>query len=329
MGLFFVFLDGVGLGPAGEENPFWRFPTPRLRRLLGEALVQEGIHQEANLLLWPLDAGLETPGLPQSATGQTSLFTGINAAALVGGHLPAFPSPRLQEVIATHSLLKRAVEQGCRATFANAYSSLYWQRVKTGELRHSASTLSNLAAGLPFRNEADVAQGQALFWDITHTFVRTWLPEVRQWEPEQAAEVLLGLGEQQDLVMFESFLTDLVGHRRLPLADEEVVAILDEFLGTLAEGLSPGDTLVVTSDHGNFEDTRTKTHTRNPVPLLAIGANCRAFRNLESILDVAGAILQALNGAGPEECFEWWRLISDAAKLERGQRLARGAGSHL
>jgi len=299
LGLIFVFLDGVGLGPAGAENPFWRFPAPRLQELLGGPLVRESARQEEHLVLWPVDAGLGLPGMPQSATGQTSLFTGINAAALVGGHLSAYPSPRLQEVIAAHSLLKQAVERGHRATFANSYSSLYWQKVEAGHLRHSASTLTNMAAALPFRDEADVARGQALFWDITHAFVREWVPGVPRWTPSRAAEVLLGLGGQYDLVMFESFMPDLVGHRRLPLSDGEMVVILDEFLGSLAEGLGPADTLVVTSDHGNFEDASRKTHTQNPVPLLAVGAACQPFHDLESILDVAGAILQALD-CGPK-----------------------------
>ncbi|MBC7224610.1 MAG: metalloenzyme, partial [Anaerolineae bacterium] len=183
MGLLFVFLDGVGLGPAEEHNPFWRYPTPHLRSLLSGALTQERVGQANGAVLRAVDATLGVPGLPQSATGQTTLFTGVNAAALVGGHLSAYPGPRLQETIAAHSLLKRAVAKGHRATFANGFSAWYWRRVEAGELRHSASTLTNMAAGLPFRTEDDVMEGRALFWDVTHAFVRTWVPQVPRRTP--------------------------------------------------------------------------------------------------------------------------------------------------
>lgn len=299
MGLLFVFLDGVGLGPAGDHNPLARNPAPHLRALLSGPLTLEHVSQEDGVVLRALDATLGMPGLPQSATGQTSLFTGANAAALVGGHLPGHPGPRLRDLIAGQSILKRAVDRGYRATFANGYSAWYWQRAEAGELRHSASTLTTMAAGLPFRTEVDVQKGQALFWDVTHAFVRAWVPEVPSRTPDQAAQVLLGLARQYDLVLYESFLWDLVGHRRLPLPEAEAVALLDEFLGTLAEGLESGDTLVVSSDHGNFEDARRRIHTTNPVPLLAMGAASDCFHEVGSIVDVAGAILRALGTRPP------------------------------
>lgn len=289
-----MFLDGVGLGSAEEHNPFWRHPTPHLRSLLSGPLTQERVGQANGVVLRALDATLGVPGLPQSATGQTTLFTGVNAAALMGGHLSAYPGPRLQEVIAAHSLLKRAVARGYRATFANGFSAWYWRRVEAGELRHSASTLTNIAAGLPFRTEDDVMEGKALFWDVTHTLVRNWVPRAPRRTPAEAAQVLLGLARQHDLVLFETFLLDLAGHRRVPLSEAEAVLLLDEFLGALAKGLGPRDTLLVTSDHGNFEDNRRRIHTTNPVPLLAVGAAGRCFRHVGSIVEVAETILKAL-----------------------------------
>ena len=300
MGLLFVFLDGVGLGPAGDHNPLARQPAPRLRSLLSGPLTVEQVGQRDGVVLRALDATLGVPGLPQSATGQTSLFTGANAAALVGGHLPAYPGPRLRDLIAARSLLKRAVARGYRATFANGFSAWYWQRVEAGELRHSASTLTTMAAGLPFRTEADVQEGQALFWDVTHAFVRSWVPGVPPRTPAEAAQVLLGLARQYDLVLFESFLWDLVGHGRVPLPEADAVLLLDQFLGALVEGLGPGDTLVVTSDHGNFEDARRRIHTVNPVPLLAVGAVSGCFREAGSIVEVAGAVLRALEACPPQ-----------------------------
>ncbi|MGQ9567137.1 MAG: metalloenzyme [Anaerolineae bacterium] len=300
MGLLFVFLDGVGLGPAGDHNPLARESAPYLQDLLSGPLTLEHVGQRDGVILRALDATLGIPGLPQSATGQTTLFTGANAAALVGGHLSAYPGPRLRDLIAARSLLKRAVARGYRATFANGFSAWYWQRLEAGELRHSASTLTALAAGLPLRTEADVREGQALFWDVTHAYVRTWVPGVPPRTPAEAAQVLLRLARRHDLVLFESFLWDLVGHRRVPLPEADAVALLDQFLGALAEGLGPGDTLVVTSDHGNFEDARRRIHTENPVPLLAMGAASGCFREVGSLVEVAGAILRALEACPPQ-----------------------------
>ena len=101
-----------------------------------------------------------------------------------------------------------------------------------------------------------------------------------------------GLAAEFDLLLFESFLPDLAGHRRIEPA--WVLGILDDFLGGVLAHRSPGTTLVLCSDHGNLEDTTTKTHTTNPVPLLAIGPGAARFRQATAITDVAPAILGLL-----------------------------------
>ncbi len=296
----FVFLDGVGLGPADVTNPLARADMPTIQCVLRRPLVDGFAVKTSHLLFRPIDACLGVAGLPQSATGQTTLFTGINAAQAVGRHLAAFPTTALREIIASHSLLKRVTEMGGRATFANAYSPQYWDLVKARRLRHSATTWVNMAADLPFRDLQDLAHGRALYWDITH-----WVKRQRNGhdipliEPEEAGYRLAGLAADHDLVLFESFLPDMVGHRRLDLAPEAAMTLIDRFLAGVLAHL-PGDaTLLLTSDHGNIEDARSKVHTRHPVPLLAIGPGAMAFQNVEAITDVTPAILRLLNGEGP------------------------------
>ena len=53
-------------------------------------------------------------------------------------------------------------------------------------------------------------------------------------------------------------------------------------------------TLVVCSDHGNIEDSSTKMHSENPVPLLAVGPGAGWFSQANDLLDVAPAILDLL-----------------------------------
>jgi bisphosphoglycerate-independent phosphoglycerate mutase (AlkP superfamily) len=57
-------------------------------------------------------------------------------------------------------------------------------------------------------------------------------------------------------------------------------------------------TLVVTSDHGNIEDLSTRSHTQNPVPLMARGWAANAFAGASSLTDVTPAIVASLGSLG-------------------------------
>ena len=293
--VLFVFLDGVGLAPAGPHNPLSTAPMPSLRGLLGGPLVLDAASQDGILSLRPVDACLGVPGLPQSATGQTALFTGVNAPALVGDHVTAFPTTPLRRLIAEHSLLKQAAEAGAQVTSANAYSERYWAMVREGERRLSASTLTIMASGTPFRTLEDLLAGRAVLWDITHEVATGHLGfELPLVAPEEAGARLARLAAQYDLVLYESFLTDLAGHGRVDPA--WVLVRIDAFLGGILAALSPDTTLVVCSDHGNLEDDTSKVHTTNPVPLLAFGPAAWRFRDAAAITDVAPAILSTVAG---------------------------------
>lgn len=147
----FIFLDGVGIGPAHDSNPFATAPMPALESLLGMPMVAGSEQVRTGLLLSALDTLLGVEGVPQSATGQAALFTGINVVQRLGYHLPAFPNGFLTELIHDHSILRRATDRGHRATFANAYSPLYFDMVKRERRRMSVTTHSVLGAKLPFR----------------------------------------------------------------------------------------------------------------------------------------------------------------------------------
>jgi len=290
----FVFIDGMGLAPAGEHNPLSWAPMPFIHSLLGGPLTVENLQERENLLLKALDACLGVEGLPQSATGQTALFTGVNAPALVGAHLHAWPTGKLVEVIKQRNILRRAKEAGFRVTFANAYTPHYLHLVQVGKLRYSATSWSTLSTGLQFRSLDDLKAGRAVYWDITNEFIVNHLKiaDVPIVEPEQAGRNLARLAGEYDLTLFETFLLDLAGHRRVERPLEEVFALIDRFLKGLMD--DPSFTLVVSSDHGNVEDDTTRNHTRNPVPLLAVGPGAHLFHRCQAITDVADAIMDAL-----------------------------------
>ncbi len=297
--VLFVFLDGVGLAPAGENNPLSQVPMPHLQRLLGGPLTVECAagRRGNDLVLCALDACLGVPGLPQSATGQTALFTGVNAAALVGDHLTAYPTAALREVIAEHSLLKRAAEAGRRVLLANAHSERFWEMIRQGKRRLGASTLTAMAAGVPIPTLEHLAAGHAVLWDLTHEIASSYLQyDVPALPAAEAGARLARLSAEYDLVLFESFLPDLAGHGRIE--PEWVLTRLDDFLGGILAHLPPETTLVVCSDHGNLEDSSTKLHTTNPVPLLALGRGAGRFEAAMDLTDVAPAILGLLTETG-------------------------------
>lgn len=300
--ILFVFLDGVGLGPAGPANPFSSVPMPHLQSLLGGPLIlgttngQDAALRGDGVLLSALDACLGVPGLPQSATGQTALFTGLNAPELVGDHIAAYPTARLREMITRCSLLKLAADAGNRVLFANAHSERFWQMIEKSRRRLGASTLTAMAAGAPIPAMDDLLAGRAVLWDITHEVAANHLNyDLPLVSPEEAGLRLARLAASHDLVLFETFLTDLAGHRRLEPA--WVLTRLDAFLGSVLAHRSPDTTLVVCSDHGNLEDTTTKAHTLNPVPLLVVGPAAGCFGSAKAITDVAPVILSVFGVA--------------------------------
>jgi 2,3-bisphosphoglycerate-independent phosphoglycerate mutase len=291
----FIFLDGVGLAPPSELNPLSTAAMPFIRSLVGGPLVYGADVNRAEVLFRGIDATLGVGGTPQSATGQTSLFAGVNAAAILGFHLPAFPSERLIAIIREHSILKTAVALGKRATFANAYSSRYFDLVASGARTHSVTTHCVLAAGLPFRTMEDLREGRAVYWDLDNRHLtdrgETGIPVVT---PRAAGERLAALCGSHDLVLFESFAPDLIGHEADPALAGEFLGALDVFLGGVVAALPEGVTLVLSSDHGNIEDLSTAAHTKNPVPLLCVGPGAGLFAEVKSIDGVTPSIVDGL-----------------------------------
>ena len=319
MAILFVFLDGVGLAPAGPDNPLSDTPMPSLHELLGGPLVletaqsfphwqrerraaarAEGLASFAffaarnTTRFTAIDATLGVDGLPQSGTGQTALLAGVNAAALHGRHQPHTPPIALRPLLAEQNILRRVVERGGRATFANAFTDGYWQALATRRTRKSASVIAAEGAGIRLRDLDDLRRGAAVAWDITGAAMRERGAAIELASPEQAGRAFASLGEFHDLVFYENFLPDLAGHARTQMSIHEVFTLIDSFLGAAIAAMRPQDTLILTSDHGNVESISAPTHTRNPVPLLAIGAQATAFASVTDISQIAAAIMSVV-----------------------------------
>lgn len=299
--VLFIFVDGLGIGaddPA--SNPIVAARTPYLNQLLGRKLaaIHEPVDRNGALII-PTDTTLGVEGLPQSATGQTALLTGVNAPQAIGRHVTAYPTRELREILAGRNIFKQIRDAGGQVALANAYTPEYFDAVENGRLRHGAITFSALSADIRLRNLDDLRAGRAVFHDLVNARPRSWGYEVPEIAPSQAGRNLAGIAAEHHLTLFEFFLTDLAAHGRVPLTPVAVVELLDAFLKGAIEAADVDSRLViVTSDHGNLEDSRAETHTRNPVPTILIGSDRHEVgERIRSITDITPAIVEWLSGA--------------------------------
>lgn len=289
-----LFVDGIGLGlddPA--VNPIAAARTPFLDGLLGRKMTASVARVQRNgALLIPTDATLGVEGLPQSATGQTALLTGINASQVVGRHVTAYPTTQLKAMLAASSIFKRVQDMGGSAALANAYTPEYFSAVQERRLRYAAITFSAISAGVRLRGLDDLRAGRAVFHDLTNSRPRSWGHDLPEISPEQAGRNLAGIAAEHDLTLFEFFLTDLAAHQRIPLDTVTVVEMLDGLLRGVVQATDRDEMLVImTSDHGNLEDAWGTVHTRNPVPTLLIGEGRHAVgRAIHTLTDIAPGI---------------------------------------
>jgi hypothetical protein len=301
--LVLLFIDGLGLGP---DDPAVNPVRSLFDGLLGGPNLTERDRPLFfdNGVLIPTDAVMGVPGIPQSATGQTSLFTGINAQKHIGAHLSAYPNGRLKELIDEHSLMKILTERGYRTTAANLYSKEFFiSRRNSRRNLFPVSTLTIKASGAKFRFPDDYRAGRAVFADITNELIRRRGYAIDLIEPEQAAGHIINILQDFDFVFFEYFMTDLYGHKKDTANLLRCVETLDRFAARLWQGIDRKHTgLLITSDHGNAEDIRTGDHTTNRVPTLLITrsrADAELFAaTVSDLTDVYRAVILAFEKSG-------------------------------
>ena len=101
MNILMIFIDGIGIGKEDYEyNPFFKYNFKTFSDLFGDIpSLNNQIIKKNNRFIFPSDARLGIDGLPQSGTGQTSIFCGINAAEFVGKHFGPYPYSTLIPII--------------------------------------------------------------------------------------------------------------------------------------------------------------------------------------------------------------------------------------
>lgn len=292
MSILYFFIDGIGFGNENPEiNPFSRFAKSYLGPLgLDDAKIPSG------WLYKKIDAHLGFEGLPQSATGQTSLWTGINGSAQMGHHKTGFPGPTLIKVLENHSIIKVFGDNGLDATLVNAYSDAYLKRIENQPRFKSCSTYLQLTSGQKLKTFQDLENNAAMYMDITHEILHKFYPQMKKRfplvDPEIRGKYIVDLLKNYHLLVYEFFLSDKAGHKFDWEFAEWIITTLEKFIHGIVQNLDPQkDLLIITSDHGNMEDLSTKSHTHNPVPLFLYGANAnQLLDSVENISDIPACI---------------------------------------
>jgi len=294
------FIDGLGIGTRGPHNPLDNLPnaTPL-------AVFQ---NEPAEIFLdgvvVPTDPRLGIDGRPQSASGQTTILTGVNAPAVVGYHKQGFPNKALLEIISEHSIFRQLKAAGIEPiTFANAYTSRFFDERPRWV---SATTAAVEAAGLGFRTVDDVRNDNAVFMDYTNRILIERGEEVAMRSEHEAADVLSRIVNENRFTLYEYFITDKVGHAQdMPLA-KTILTSLALFIRELLIRIDlDRTTVILTSDHGNIEDLSLRNHTLHDVPTIVWGAQREQIAaRIQTLADITPAIVALLTTTvGPKKFF--------------------------
>lgn len=286
------FIDGLGIGTRNPLNPLAQLDDAAPLAVFQDetpATLYDGI-------VVPTDPRLGVEGRPQSASGQTTILTGINAPARLGYHKQGFPNQPLLEILKTHSIFRQLREAGVGpVTFANAYTDgFFTQRPRW----ISATTAAVEAAGMNFRSIADLKNGDAVFMDFTNRLLIERGVDVAPRTEAEAAEVLARITAAHRFTLYEYFITDKVGHAQDMPRAIEVLRSLACFIRELLARLDlERTTVILTSDHGNIEDLSSRNHTLHAVPTIVWGAQrTRVAARIKNLADITPAIVELLAG---------------------------------
>ncbi len=291
MKVIFTFLDGVGIGEKDRTaNPVYATQQQVLARLIDNARFQA-------------DASMGVEGLPQSATGQTTIFTGVNAPEVLNRHLSGQPTISLKKVIYKSNIFSELIKRGYKVTSSNVYRDEYLENmlnVKDRKHRPSVTSVMSMAAGIDFRTVKEFLNENGVYHDITGDILKESGYEVNTITPQKAAQNLYKLSRKYDFTLYEHFLTDIQGHKADFYEAVKLIDRLDSFFDELLKQLDfEEDVLIITSDHGNIEDLSVHTHTMNKVPVVVLGKKAENVKTeVHSLTDIMPFVLELFSKNG-------------------------------
>lgn len=285
------FIDGLGIGERGEHNPLSNIADVEpLAHFINESsdVIFDGV-------MIPTDPRLGIEGRPQSASGQTTILTGINAPKFLGYHKQGFPNQILRDVINEHSIFLQLKNLKIEPNvFANAYTPKFFTETPRWK---SATTCAMEAAGERFRKLPDLFGREALFHDFTNRHLIELGFDVPIFSPLEAGAILAELTENHRFTLYEYFITDKIGHAQDFEKAEEYLPPLAELIREMLRRIDlETTTVILTSDHGNIEDLSKKNHTLNDVPTVVWGRRrLEIAEQIKDLSDITPTIIKLLN----------------------------------
>ncbi|MBB5236133.1 metalloenzyme domain protein [Deinococcus budaensis] len=274
-GVVWLALDGLGHPADAPAGSVWETELPVLRPLIGAGRA--------------LDAALGVPGLPQSGTGQTCWLTGQDAVRQMGEpgrgeHFGPHPGPTLQRLLRARGLPGRLTRAGGRAALVNHYPPAYFA-AQTGERavrrpRVGCFPYAFQAAGLALNPPGLPPLPATLGLD----YAAPWRPHTPPDTLARLGEALAEAARDHDLLVADLWFGDLLGHQGRDPTPPGVLAAGRAYLtrvdALLTGLLEAGARVVLSSDHGNLENLRVKTHTLARVPFAGVGVDLGAARDV-------------------------------------------------
>ncbi len=276
--LIWLALDGVGHPLDAPAGSVWEQDLPTLRPLIDAGRA--------------LDATLGVPGLPQSGTGQTCWLTAQDAVQAMGEHFGPHPGPTLQKLLRARSLPVALSAAGGRCALVNFYAPQYLQAASGPRNRMGCFPFSFRAAGLPL-NPPGLPLLRA---SLGLNYESPWTPFQTLSEVTAAGRALGAAAQGWDVLVADLWFSDVLGHLGRPDPEARLLQAGRDYLrrlDTLLLGLlDSGVRVVLSSDHGNFENLQVKSHTTARVPFAGAGVTLGEPGNVVE----AGAVLRGWFG---------------------------------
>jgi phosphopentomutase len=218
---------------------------------------------------------IEELGPEQEKTGAWILYTSADSVFQIAAHTGVIPLDELYEASKrAHKMLISEGEIMVERVIARPFHGRAGAYVREIENRHDYGITPSSETYLDRIKDAGhetVAVGK-----IKDIFDGRGITEHLPAPPDDAAKVdaiLDALGHVESGLIFAN-LVDFdasYGHRRDPEGMAENIQRFDERLPGLLDALTADDVMIITADHGNDPTFRGTDHTRERVPLLAVG----------------------------------------------------------
>jgi phosphopentomutase len=244
---------------------------------------------------------IQSLGEESRTSGRPIVYTSADSVFQVAAHVDSVPVGQLHDWCArARAMLTGDVEVG--RVIARPFAGSAGAFVRTWDRRDyavppPAPTVLDTAqaAGVPTTavgKVGDLFSGRGIQRNLPAKGNQACLAALASLileEPDPAGSLVFA-----NLVDFDT----IFGHRNDPAGYAGALREFDAALGRLLEALRPGDVLFVTADHGNDPTTPSTDHSRELVPVLAVGDGVPAALDVgrrQTFADVAATIARLLS----------------------------------